>query len=38
MTENNFNPQKKEDGSDDKEGGGENSFQIKMSKRQTGGE
>jgi type IV secretion system protein VirD4 len=38
MTENNFNPQKKEDSGDDKESGGENSFQIKMSKRQTGGE
>ena len=38
MTENHFNPQKKNEDADDKEGGGENSFTIKMSKRQTGGE
>ena len=38
MTENNFNPLKKEESGDDKEDGGENSFTIKMSKRTTGGE
>lgn len=38
MTENHFNPQKKSEDADDREGGGENSFTIKMSKRPTGGE
>ena len=38
MTENHFNPQKKEESGDDKDGGGENSFTIKMSKRPVGGE
>jgi type IV secretion system protein VirD4 len=38
MTENHFNPQKKNEDADDREGGGENSFTIKMSKRPTGGE
>ena len=38
MAENNFNPQKTEESGDDKEGGGENSFTIKMSKRPVGGE